>query len=178
MIDEIDGPLRILGGGAVVVFDTGGLAAELTALVAADRLCLDDNGARLTPSETDARGREAGVAASFPLVPLGETTEARGTVSLVVVGLAVVDADRDCFTGAGAEDLGGTTDALRLGTVPPVVADFEDDIKGLVAGGGPALVDFRREAADGAEGLVTGAEDTGGLVAGGFPEPNVPELII
>lgn len=177
--------------------------------MAPERLCLPAKGTFLTPSETEARGR-VDEDLTDVVEPVGETT---GRVA--VVGLEVVDAvgldeveddkggfeidddrggleveeDMDGFKGGGAEDLEGTTEALRAGPVAEVPVDgaFATGV-GLVGleAGASALTDFLRVAA--AEETLWTANDAAletalvaGLVAGAAftaPAPKVPELRI
>lgn len=182
-IEEIEVDVRV--GFAVAVPDEragGGLAAlaagSLAALaeggfVPGAMLCLALKGARLTPSDTDARGRAAEDVAE----PAGETTE--GRVTLVgAAGFALAEADNEGLERGGAAGFADATESLRLG------GGFEggtvrEEAMGAFGGTADALVDFLRTGA--IEDLtVADCVTTVGFDAAGrtFPAPNVPELII
>jgi hypothetical protein len=167
--------------------------------VAPERLCLPAKGAFFTPSETEARGRVAvddDLTEAFE--PAGEITERADAGGLDEVeddisgfeveedrGGLEVEEDKGGFEDAGAEDLGGTTEARRAGPVAdvPVEGAFATGV-GLVGleAGAPALIDFLRVEA--AEEALLAADDAAlemALEAGAFftePAPNVPELSI
>jgi len=152
--------------------DTRGLVGAVgDGFVPAARLCREAKGARFTPSETDALGREEADAAE----PAGDTT---GRVPLAeVVGLAEAEADNEGFAMAGADGLAGTTDSLRLGGAVGV----RDEAIGVFEGAAAeALVDCLRAGAT--EGLaVARLAVATGFVGGALPTapaPNVPELMI
>jgi len=136
-------------------------------LVAAGRLCLELKGVRFTPSDTDARGREAEEATEL----VGDTTD--GRVAFVEDnGLAVAEADDEALTG-GFEVGGGTVESLRLGGARVEAMD------GL-EGEDEELVDFLSMGA-----VVEAFAGALLVVADGFvgddltvPAPNVPELMI
>jgi hypothetical protein len=77
--------------------DRAGGACEdvvVVGLLTAGKLCLELRGVRLTPSDTDARGREAEEVTELA----GDTTD--GRVALVVDGgLAAAEADVDVLAG-------------------------------------------------------------------------------
>jgi hypothetical protein len=151
-------PVDLAGGGFVVV----------------DMLCREVRGARLTPSETEALGRDAEEAAE----PAGDTTEAR--VALAEDGgFVLAEADRDGFAKGGAVGFEGATESLLLGAAEGTVDAREVAVAGLDVAE-DALVDF----------LSTGAADegfteavpavVGVFVDGGLtePAPKVPEFMI
>lgn len=162
---------------ALAVFDA------IAIFVMEERLCREDKGAFFTPSDTEARGREAEDLMEV-VESAGDTTEARvAALVALVVGFAEVEEDNDGFESGGAVVLGGMTDALRAGPAEaedetPAAEGREEAMAGL-DGWADALVDFLRgEAAT--VGFAVDAEVTEGLEAEGFtePEPNVPEFNI
>jgi len=153
-MEEIEGAARVLVGGAEDLAEVAG------GLLVAERLYLDGKGALLTASDTEARGRGADEDLTEAVDPAGDTTLGRGAV--VVVGLALVDEDKDGLNIGGADGLAGAIDARRFGAVPEIDVDitvddgggFEDAISVLCGG---AETDFLRDGA-----VVVGLLATGG----------------
>jgi hypothetical protein len=140
--------------------------------VVAGRLCLELRGARLTPSETDARGREAEEAIELA----GDTTDAR-VAPAPAGGLAGAEADVVVLTGGfevdGGGGFGGRTERRRLGGATEGAGARAEAIDGLDGEDGE-LVDFL------SRGAVVEAFAVGGFADDDFtvPAPNVPELMI
>jgi hypothetical protein len=151
--------------------DRAGGALVVVGVPAAGRLCLELKGARLTPSDTDARGRDAEEVTELA----GDTTDWR--VALVEDGgLAAAEADEDSLGGfefGGAEDFGGTTDCLRLGGAAEGAGARVAAMEGLEG----ELVDFLSAGAATEPFAVAVFVD--GFTGDDFvvPAPNVPELM-
>lgn len=177
-------------GATAGVFAAGAFAVEVDGfeapaeggLVVAARLCLAVRGVRLTPSETEARGRAAAAAEGaapaglpFAVVPTGDTTPRALVVVEAVVGFELAEDESEGFVIGGAEGFVGTTDALRAGAAAGVAAGLADAIAGLAVEAVP-LVDFFRGAAAGFG--APDAEEGAGLDETDLPAPKVPELSI
>jgi hypothetical protein len=147
--------------------------------VAAGRLCLEVRGVRLTPSDTDARGREAEEATELA----GDTTDARDAL-VPGGGLAAAEAGVGVdvlggFEVGGGGGFGGTTESRRLGGATEGAGARAEAMDGL-DGEDEELVDFL------SIGAVVEAFAVAVFVAvDGFadddltvPAPNVPELMI
>lgn len=159
----------------------GGALEEVAVmgLVAADRLCLELRGVRFTPSDTDARGREAEEATEL----LGDTTD--GRVALAAGdGLTAAEADAVVLTGGfevdTAEGFGGMMDSLRLGGAAAEGAGARAEAMDGLDGEDEELVDFLSRSA-----VEAGLTAALFVVIDGFtaddltvPAPNVPELMI
>lgn len=163
-------------GFAVTVLDerAGGGFAEVVwgGFTPAETLDLVFKGARFTPSDTEARGREAEEVAE----PVGETTDGRVAL-LVGAGFAPTDADNEGFESGGADGFAGATESLRLEGTVEVASGRE--VIGVFEGIADELVDFLRVGATAglavAELAVAVGLEEATLTA---PAPNVPELMI
>ena len=167
-IDEIEVVVRVGFAGAAPEDRARGTLEG----VAAGKLCLELRGVRLTPSDTDARGREAEEA----IEPVGDTTVAR--VALAPAGgLAGAEMGVNVLTGGfEADDAGGfegTTESRRLGGATEGAGARAEAIDGLEGEDGE-LADFL------SRGAVVEAFAVDGFADDDFtvPAPNVPELMI
>jgi hypothetical protein len=118
-----------------------------------------EGGPFFTASDTEARGRTAGVAAfAEPTEPVGETTVLR-TGTLSGAGFALVEEDNDCLTAGGAVVFTGATDALRLEPAATIdgLEDTEEAIDGLELARGADVVGFLIGGAVALEAAVAGA---------------------
>lgn len=112
-----------------------------------------------TASDTEARGRTAGVAAfAEPTESVGEMTVLR-TGTLSAAGFALVEEDNDCLMVGGAGVFTGATDALRLGPAATIggLEDTEGVMEGLELAGGADVVAFLIGGAVAFEAAVAGA---------------------
>ncbi len=164
----------VLGGRGVAAPDMAGFAPETV---------------RLTPSDTDARGRGVVEDLSKEAAPSGDAIDARemglggGATVSPVGGVAALVAGVGALT-AGTDAL-GASDWRRVGTAEGGIA-FEAEVVGLVTAGvaeedlvaGAEVVDLLRalEASFVAAGAALAFVAVGvGLTV---PDPNVPELMI
>lgn len=174
----MDAALADLAAGATTE-DLDGGAARTAAVGRAvpATLGLEERGAFLTASDTDALGRAIGAAFAEPTDPVGDTTELRTLPS--AAGFVLAEADSEVLTG-GAAGLVGTTEALRAVMVAAGggFAEVDDASTGLETVGGEMVFLSGGAAtfAVTAAGAVGGAPF--GTVAFSDPAPNVPELII
>lgn len=180
-IDEMEFVARVSFVGTAPEDRAGGALEEVAVmgLVAADRLCLELRGVRFTPSDTDARGREAEEATEL----LGDTTD--GRVALAAGdGLTAAEADAVVLTGGfevdTAEGFGGMMDSLRLGGAAAEGAGARAEAMDGLDGEDEELVDFLSRSA-----VEAGLTAALFVVIDGFtaddltvPAPNVPELMI
>lgn len=179
LIDDIDAALADLAAGATTeVLDGGAARTEAVGRAVPVTLGLEERGAFLTASDTDARGRAMGAAFAEPTEPVGDTTELRTLPSAAGFAFAA-EAEREVLTG-GAVGLVGTTEALRAVTVTAGggLAEVDDASMGLETVGGEVV--FLSGGAATFAVAVAGAVDGAPFVTVGFtdPAPNVPELII
>lgn len=139
--------------------------------IVAGRLCLEFREVRLTPSDTEARGREAEEATELA----GDTTDAR--VAPAPAGsLAGAGEGVGAFAGGfevGGAGFGGMTESRRLGGATEGAGTRAEAMDGLDGEDGE-LVDFL------SIGAVVEALAVDGFADDDFtvPVPNVPELMI
>jgi hypothetical protein len=177
-IEDIEGLARVV---VVVAAAPGRVAVALAVIVgfATVGATLETEGARFTPSETDARGREATDDAD----PAGETTDGR-----------VEPAEAGCFMAELPEGTledavvpvgrAGTTDCLReVPVVDAAETGAREVVPGALALDEVPLVDFcnpgagRTPVAVGLEGEAGPLEAAAEGAVFAAPAPKVPELI-
>lgn len=177
MIDDIEAVVGRAGfvGTEVADLADGGFTVPVAgSLVAEEMLCREARGALLTPSETEALGRDTEEAAE----PVGDTTDAR--VALAEGGgFALAEADKDGFVKGGAVGLEGAMESRLLGTAEGAVGAREVAVVGFDVAE-DTLVDFLSPGAGAVIEGFTGAAVVGVFVEEGLtdPAPKVPEFII
>lgn len=160
----------------------GGLAVEDAAEAG-----LDTDGARFTPSETEARGLAVVDDLSAETAASGEATEARGAAleagaaAFPVPDVGAFAAEVEAFT-VGVAAFGARVDCRRVGTGGGgIFLEAAAEVVCFVAGAAPALAVFLRAEvaeADFAAGVAVAVALVAEGVALTAPDPNVPELII